>query len=77
MTKSNISTDRSDEYLANSDDITFTFSDHTCSNTKKIDFDKVETLEDVINILQSMEVYVYNHEDERYDDIRHLLTDAE
>lgn len=62
-----------------SEDLVFrssaTVSGFSVTSPKTIDFDKVETLQDVINILEVMQIQIWDHKDERYDKIRHLLKD--
>lgn len=78
MSESNISTEQNEDLLVSNDDANFTITDDSMwGNPKTIDFDKVQTLEDVINVLKAMDMRIYNHEDERFDNIRHLLKDCE
>jgi len=43
----------------------------------KIDFDKVNNLEDVILILKAMDLTVWNNGEDRFENIKHMLKDDE
>lgn len=44
---------------------------------KKVDFSKIEDLDELCKVLNHMAFHIHNPEHEKYDDIRHLLKDVE
>jgi len=64
----------------NEQDLIFTSSDEATINfaslkSYRIDFDKVNTLEDVIKILKAMDLHIMDDGSDRFEPIRDILTE--